>query len=96
MTSRPWTPPIVIAKRAAGRTLRAAQAGVVTLANGQRPTLVDAVCARYLGQRDRREVAGLWLHYGPQILAAAPGWADTTRSAKGVDEDLDRRVTSRS
>lgn len=70
--------------------VRAHGAGAVDL-GGHRAVLVDVICARHLGQRERREVADLWARYGPVILGF-PGWSDPTNGPKGVDADLDRRV----
>ena len=97
MPSHPWTPQIEVARRAAGRILRASEAGVVTLRDGHRPLLVEAVCAGYMSRQDRRDLAELWYLYGPAILdaQAAGRWVDKNRGIRGTDADLDQHARDR-
>ena len=75
-----------LARRIAGRLLRANEAGVIQLGDRQRPECTRAIMVRFVTPALRATLVELWLEHGP--AAAAAGWEDP-RPQPALDPHID-------
>lgn len=84
-----WTPKVQVARRIAGRLLRAHRGGVIELGHTEVDACVEGLTRGFVPTHLRRHLGRVWLAQGSHVLAAAQEDPDRR---KPVDDPLDALV----
>ena len=83
-----WTPRVNMARRMAGRLLKAHRAGLITLEPMEVYRCIDSITIRFLPTETRRQLGRLWLAEGAAVVKT-----EDPKRRRPIDDDLDALVS---